>query len=120
METKENRKIMPIDKELAELRRMSVPELCRRHRELFGRDPRSRHREFLFREIAWQLQASREGGLPEHVRQYALAIARNSPLRLRITENASRRRDGQNLDRTVITRIAPTNHDSRLPMIGSC
>lgn len=42
----------------------------------------------------------------------------NSPLRLRIIENASRRREGKNLDRTVIARIAPTNHDPRLPMTG--
>ena len=90
METKE--------KDLAELQRMSVAELCRRHLELFGEEPRCQHRQ--------------------HLKQYALAIARNCALRIRITENAARRRNGQSLDHTITTRVVPT-HDSRLPIPGS-
>ncbi|HUQ94922.1 MAG TPA: DUF2924 domain-containing protein [Bryobacteraceae bacterium] len=120
METREKKKGgRPIDDELADLRRMTVPELCQRYQELFGEPARRPHRQLLWREIAWRLQALGEGGLPEHVKQYALAIARNSPLRVRIAENASRRRNGQSLDHTVITTIAGSQHDSRLPLPGS-
>jgi len=106
------------EKDLAELQRMSIAELCRRHLELFGEAPRCRHRQHLVREIAWKLQAAQEGGLPEDLRQYALAIARNCALRIRITENAARRRNGQSLDHTITTSVAPT-HDPRLPLPGS-
>ena len=106
------------EKSLAELQRMSVTELSRRHAELFGAEPRCRHRQHLVREIAWKLQAAQEGGLPEDLRQYALAIARNCALRVRIAENASRRRNGQCLDGTVTTKVAPT-HNPRLPIPGS-
>lgn len=106
------------EKDLIELQGMNVAELCRRHLELFGEAPRCRHRQFLVREIAWKLQAAREGGLPEEMKQYTLAIARNCALRIRIADNAARRRNGQCLDETVTTKVAPT-HNPRLPISGS-
>lgn len=56
---------------------MSVLELQRRHRDLFGQEPESTHRKFLFRKIAWHLQAKEEGCLPESVRDLARAIAQD-------------------------------------------
>jgi len=49
--------------ELRSLEGLSVPALVARHRELFGRDPRSRNRESLVRRIAWRLQEQTMGGL---------------------------------------------------------
>jgi hypothetical protein len=63
------------------------------------------------------LQAAKDGGLPESVRQYAIAIARGTELRLRISENASRRQAGSPLEQAATTTVAQTR-DARLPMPG--
>lgn len=118
METREKTRRGAIDKLLGALPGMSVGELCRRYRDLFGAEPRCRHRQLLVRQIAWKLQVDEEGDLPEDVKQYALAIARNCALRVRIGDNAARRRNGECLDREVTTRVV-TNYDPRLPLPGS-
>lgn len=46
-----------IKKEIAALQQMTVKELRRRHVELFGEENRSANRQYLFRRIAWRLQA---------------------------------------------------------------
>lgn len=102
--------------ELARLAKMTAPELRARHMELFGERARSHHRQFLVRQIAWRLQVEAEGGLPEETRQFALAIAREAPLRVRIESAAARGVAVE--ERTVSTRLA-TDQDVRLPMPGS-
>jgi hypothetical protein len=64
------------------------------------------------------LQAAKEGGLPESIRQYAIAIARGAELRVRIAENLSRRQAAIPLDQSVTTAVVQTR-DARLPMPGS-
>jgi hypothetical protein len=103
--------------EINELAAMNVAALQRRYQEVFGEAPTSAHRQFLFRKIAWRMQADREGGLPESARELARAIARDAPLRARVIANAERRRSGVPLEQTTTTTIAP-GHDSRLPMPG--
>ena len=72
----------------------------------------------LRRKIVWHVQAQAEGGLPEAVRQRALAIARNSKLRVRNGGSSSRGQAVSTAQHAVTTGISPT-HDSRLPMPGS-
>lgn len=55
----------PITEELNELRGMNTPQLVERYRELFGREPRVKHREYLFKRAAWRVQEIRFGGLSE-------------------------------------------------------
>jgi hypothetical protein len=45
---------------IAGLAAMNVPALREEHRKLFGEEPASGHRQFLFRKIAWRLQARRK------------------------------------------------------------
>lgn len=54
---------------------MTVGQLKDRYREVFGEDSRSNHKQFLFRRIAWRIQANVEGGLSERARRRALEIA---------------------------------------------
>ena len=103
--------------QIDELAQMSVLQLQEQHRKLFQVDSASTHRQFLFRKIAWRLQADQEGGLPAFARELARAIAQDAPLRNRVIVNAGKRRAGISLDRSVTTTIAP-GHDSRLPMPG--
>lgn len=103
---------------IGDLPRMSAPQLQAVHRELFGAEHPISNCQHLRRKIAWRLQATKDGGLPESVRQYAIAIARGTELRSRISENASRRRAGVPLEETVTTTVVQTR-DARLPMPGS-
>jgi hypothetical protein len=53
----------PMATVIAELRALDVPSLVERYEAAFGTRPRVKHREWLWRRIAWQLQAQRYGGL---------------------------------------------------------
>ncbi len=55
----------PIAEEIEELRTMSVAELAPRYEEVFGRPPRVKHREWLWKRIAWKVQEQRFGGLSD-------------------------------------------------------
>jgi hypothetical protein len=62
---------------------LRVAELKQRYRELFGAEAKSSNKQFLFRRIAWRLQADREGDLSERARRRAAEIADDRDLRLR-------------------------------------
>lgn len=54
-----------IPEEIAELRAMDVASLSARYETVFGRPPRVKHREFLWKRIAWKIQEQRFGGLSD-------------------------------------------------------
>ncbi len=49
--------------EINELRAMPVAELVVRYEAVFGKPPRIKHRDWLWRKIAWKIQEQRYGGL---------------------------------------------------------
>lgn len=59
----------PISEELAQLRVMTVAELVERYVEVFGRMPRCKQPTWLFRKIAWEIQARRFGGLSKRAQE---------------------------------------------------
>jgi hypothetical protein len=67
--------------EIENLRRASLMGLRQKYREVFQEETRCRHREHLFRRIAWRLQALAEGDLSERARGRAQQIARDADLR---------------------------------------
>src|SRR5215469_12437618 len=70
--------------DLERLARMRPAELQRLYHQMFGSEVPTGNSELARRKIAWQFQAEREGSLPESARQHALAIARESSLRMRV------------------------------------
>jgi hypothetical protein len=104
--------------QIGDLPRMNAQQLQAVHRELFGTEHAIANCQHLRRKIAWHLQAAKDGSLPESARQYAIAIARGTELRLRISENAARRLAQIPLDQTATTAVVQTG-DARLPMPGS-
>src|ERR1700738_4151868 len=68
--------------EIEKLRRESLAALREKYREVFQEETRSRHREHLFRRIAWRLQALAEGDLSERARGRAQQIAQDVDLRM--------------------------------------
>lgn len=70
-----------IEREIAALRQMTVGELQSKFATVFGENPRSRHRKWLLRRIAWRVQANAEGDLSERARRRALELADDANLR---------------------------------------
>jgi len=103
---------------LSRLKQMPIRELQALYKQTFGRTLTSGNAEYARRKIAWHLQATREGGLPESAKQRALAIARNAKVRVHICANLQRRMDGKSISHVVTTELI-SEHDSRLPMPGS-
>ena len=58
-----NSKQKTITQLINELRSMKVPHLVARYEEVFGKAPRIKHREWLWKRIAWKIQEQRFGGL---------------------------------------------------------
>ena len=69
-------------REIEELRAAPMAQILARYRELFQEEPRSKHRQHLFRRLAWRLQAMAEGGLSEAARQRANVIANDADIRV--------------------------------------
>ncbi len=68
--------------EIEKLRREGLGAMRQKYREVFGEETRCRHREHLFRRIAWRLQALAEGDLAERARERARELARDADLRI--------------------------------------
>jgi hypothetical protein len=68
---------------IQELRSLNVIALRRKYQKVFGEESRSANKQFLYRRIAWRLQANSEGGLSERALRRAAAIVDDSDLRIR-------------------------------------
>lgn len=68
---------------IEELRGLNVGALKRRYKDLLGSESKSSNRQFLFRRIAWRLQANFEGDLSEPARRRASEIVNNADIRTR-------------------------------------
>src|SRR5450759_4787364 len=70
-------------REIEELRTGSISQVREKYREVFGEEPRSKHKAHLFRHLAWRLQALAEGGLSDRALRRAHEIANEADLRVR-------------------------------------
>src|SRR5260370_19176253 len=71
-----------LNQHIDQLRDMTTAQLQLKYRELFGQPSHSNHKDYLFRRVAWRMQAVAEGGLSERALAYALEIATEADLRL--------------------------------------
>ena len=98
-------------REIENLRKLKAKQLKHRYRELFQEDARSSNQQYLFRRIAWRLQALAEGDLSERAQQRAAQLAEDVELRLRAPAGFGK------------TASNPTpalnQRDARLPVIGT-
>lgn len=105
-------------KEIDELSKMTVSQLRQKYLVVFGEESHSNHKQFLFRRIAWRIQALAEGGLSERARRRALEIANDADLRIRAPQTMFRQ--DPTLDpRLSVGRKVAGELDSRLPPPGS-
>jgi hypothetical protein len=116
LRTSENE--ITIRAEIEALRSMTVGRLRERYAEVFGEPSRSYNKQFLFRRVAWRIQALAEGGLSERARQRALEIANDADLRVRPPKDAIAYGGPPAADRATVIRVRHAA-DGRLPMPGS-
>ena len=105
-----------IREEIEGLRHLTTGQLKEKYREVFGEETRSNHKQFLFRRIAWRIQANAWGGLSERARRRALEIANDADLRIRAPKNFLR--EPADNGRTAEARVKPSL-DPRLPLPGT-
>ena len=103
--------------EIESLRRSSLAGLREKYRELFQEETRSRHREHLFRRIAWRLQALAEGDLTERARTRAKEIAQDADLR-KVAPEDFFRLEGKSIQ-TTRGDGSRRQQDNRLPLPGA-
>lgn len=60
-----------VGKELADLKQMTVRELREKYEVVFGEPTRAGNKDWLFKRIAWRIQALAEGNLSERAHQRA-------------------------------------------------
>ena len=70
-----------VGKEIAGLKQLTVRELREKYEAVFGEPTRAGNRDWLFKRIAWRIQALAEGDLSERARRRAEFLARDADLR---------------------------------------
>jgi hypothetical protein len=100
--------------EIESLRRASLASLREKFREVFQEEARTRHRQHLFRRIAWRLQALAEGDLTERARARANEIVQDADLR-KVAPRDFFSIGGE----TVETKRGDRQKDRRLPLPGA-
>jgi hypothetical protein len=103
--------------EIENLHQMKAGALRAKYREVFGEESRSSNRQFLFRRIAWRLQANVEGDLSERARQRALEIADDADLRICAPKGFFLHSDPESTAKPI-PRTGPPR-DTRLPRPGA-
>jgi hypothetical protein len=105
-----------INNQIEELRQMKAVALRIRYREVFGEETRSSNRPYLFRRLAWRLQANAHGDLSERARHRALEIADDADLRIRAPEGFF----GQPAETSEpLAPVVGVRRDGRLPRPGT-
>lgn len=100
-----------------DLRGLTVAALKIKYRELLGEESKSSNKQFLFRRVAWQLQARAEGNLSERARRRATAIADDRDLRTRAPQAFVHPPSQPATGSTVY--LAGPQRDYRLPKPGT-
>ena len=96
---------------VAALEKMTVTELKATWREELGEEPRSGNRQWLWKRLAWHIQAKAFGGLTERAKQRTRKLADETCLRVRPQKKVAAKAEPR-LPTTVV-------RDSRLPAQGT-
>lgn len=101
------------------LQRMTTSELVEHFTEVHGYPCRTRHRAYLIRKIAWQIQANAEGDLSERARRRAAELADDAEVRV-MAPKSMICPPQPNSGKTVCRSARGNDHDDpRIPPAGS-
>jgi hypothetical protein len=102
---------------IEQLRTLNVIALQKKYQQVFGDESRSSNKQYLFRRIAWRLQANAEGGLSERACHRAVQIADEADLRTRAPKGFLSAQVSASA--TSTTDRSQPQRDARLPASGS-
>ena len=109
-----------VDAQLDALADMTVTQLRRRYAEVFGEPTTSGNKQWLYRRVAWRVQALAYGGLSERARQRAAELARDADIRVQAPRAiAPQRPTNTNARVLTLTGKVVASSDTRLPPPGS-
>ena len=109
-----------VDAQLDALMTMTVTQLRARYAEVFGQPTTSGNRQWLYRRVAWRIQALAFGGLSERARQRAAELARDADIRVQAPRAIAPQRPNNASNRVLtLTGKVVASSDSRLPPPGS-
>ncbi len=109
-----------VDAQLDALTDMTVTQLRSRYAEVFGEETKSGNRQWLFRRVAWRIQALAYGGLSERARQRAAELANDADIRVQAPRAIAPQRPTNASNRVLtMTGKVVASSDSRLPPPGS-
>ncbi|WP_020473425.1 DUF2924 domain-containing protein [Zavarzinella formosa] len=111
--------MVPIERQILQLQRMTLPDLRERYRDLFGESTRSRHKHWLVKRIAWRVQVLAEGDLSERARQRAAVIADDADLRLTPPREGTGEPKAFGGQTIATSQSLPQTRDRRLPPAGT-
>jgi hypothetical protein len=104
---------------VAALQRMTVGELRRKWEEVHGEPARSYNKDYLWKRIAWRIQAEAEGGLPDEFRERAKELHREADIRVRPPKGTYADKERKPAAQKVRAPEFGRKRDSRLPVPGS-
>ena len=110
---KELRMPMNVEKQLADLRKLTPKQLREKYLEVFGEPSRSGNKAFLYKRVAWRIQSLAEGTLSERARRRAAELAQEADIRTTVPRVAT---PGSGPTTTAPYTAA---HDGRLPPPGA-
>lgn len=113
-----------IGKELADLKQMPVRELREKYEAVFGEPTRAGNKDWLFKRIAWRIQALAEGDLSERARRRAEFLARDADLRTTAPREPVATPGGNGVGRAAGNGVrdakpSPSLADERVPPAGT-
>ena len=110
----------PVDAQLEALTTMTVAQLRARYAEVFDEPTTSGNRQWLYRRVAWRIQALAYGGLSERARQRAAELARDADIRVQAPRTIAPQRPTNASNRVLtLSGKVVASSDSRLPPPGS-
>ena len=102
---------------IEQLQTLNIVALQKKYQQIFGDASKSSNKQYLFRRIAWRLQANAEGGLSERACHRAVQIADEADLRTRAPKGFL----SAQVPASATTTPDPSQlqRDARLPASGS-
>jgi hypothetical protein len=107
------RELGDLPKQLAALERMTRAELAQKYRELYGEPPRTPHKVYLRKRLAWRIQELAEGGMSDSALEQIGKLGDGLPERWRMRLAAAR---GEG---STPNAVASEPRDPRVPAVGT-
>jgi hypothetical protein len=101
-----------IAKQIDELRAMKLPDLVKRYRKLFNKDPRVKNKVWLWKRCAWRLQEMKFGGLSGTAQRRLDELIAEIDLPIKRKETGKTRRPRAPGDLSAGTSLTRTWHGS--------